>query len=140
MICDHLTASIVPGMICDGNRRILFINRAFLEMCGHEEGDLLGKTPGRLLQGPESDADTKDKVKKNLEIAVPFDFSITNYRKDGSNFFAGIFVNPFVEGSDSSGYFVGVGCELEQLEDSPVKTGPSEFRRAARNILQLVHG
>ena len=63
--------------------RVTYVNPAFEAMTGYAEDDLLGETP-RVLQGPETDRDTLDRVRTALAAGEPVSTETVNYRKDGT--------------------------------------------------------
>ena len=62
--------------------RIVYVNQAFLDMSGYSKHEILGQTP-RLLQGPATDRETLDRLKRRLAEGKTFHGQTTNYRKDG---------------------------------------------------------
>lgn len=65
--------------------RIVYANPAFTAMTGYSLGEIIGQTP-RILQGPKTDRAKLDRVRKSLEARKPIQVSMTNYRKDGTDF------------------------------------------------------
>ena len=65
--------------------KIIYANKAFKKLTGHNPSDVIGKTP-RILQG----AATDKKVIKRLAVALKsggkFEGKTINYRKDGTPF------------------------------------------------------
>ncbi len=65
--------------------RIVYVNDGFCEMTGYSKEEVIGKTP-RILQGPKTDRDVLDKLKRRLQEGQSFFGQAINYRKDGSEF------------------------------------------------------
>lgn len=65
--------------------RIVYVNDGFCEMTGYSKEEVIGKTP-RILQGPKTDREVLDKLKKRLREGQSFFGQAVNYRKDGSEF------------------------------------------------------
>lgn len=65
--------------------RIVYVNDAFCKMTGYQREEVLGKTP-RLLQGPKTDQEVLDKLRRRLADGQSFFGKTVNYRKDGSEF------------------------------------------------------
>jgi PAS domain S-box-containing protein len=80
--------------------RILYVNEAFTRMTGYTPEEVLGKTP-RILQGPETDWETLDKIRAALKTRQPLEVELVNYRKDGSPFWIELSVVPV---TDETGY------------------------------------
>lgn len=58
-----------------------WINDSFLEMTGYTSKELLGKKPGDVLQGNESELATIAFMKNQIENGLPFSCEIVNYTK-----------------------------------------------------------
>lgn len=65
--------------------RILYVNKAFSELTGYSESEVLGMSP-RVLQGPRSDRAVLRRLRQTLERGEPFEGETVNYRRDGSEF------------------------------------------------------
>ncbi|MEM6765750.1 MAG: response regulator, partial [Bacteroidota bacterium] len=80
---------------------IIYVNPAFCKLTGYEAEEIVGKTP-RLLQGPNSDREELDKLKKALENWESVEIEIINYKKDGTEFWANFIITPI---ADETGWF-----------------------------------
>lgn len=65
--------------------RIVYVNAGFCKMTGYSKEEVIGKTP-RILQGPKTDREVLDKLKRRLKEGHSFFGQAINYRKDGSEF------------------------------------------------------
>jgi diguanylate cyclase (GGDEF)-like protein/PAS domain S-box-containing protein len=65
--------------------RIIYVNPAFCRMTGWSASELAGATP-RILQGPLTERDVLDRMKKDLLTRGTFQGQAVNYRRDGSAF------------------------------------------------------
>jgi PAS domain S-box-containing protein len=76
---------VTDSQLVDGGPKILYVNHAFEKMTGYAYDEVVGKTP-RLLQGPKTDRETLDRLKRTLEEGKPFFGRAINYRKDGTEY------------------------------------------------------
>ena len=65
--------------------KIVYVNDGFCKMTGYSKEEVIGKTP-RILQGPKTDQEVLEKLKKRLSEGQSFFGQTVNYRKDGSEF------------------------------------------------------
>ncbi|WP_239016932.1 PAS domain-containing protein [Sphingomonas ginkgonis] len=86
----------MPMILTDPNQHdnpIVFANKAFLDLTGYEESDILGRNC-RFLQGAHTDrevvADLRDAVGSGKSIAA----EILNYKRDGTPFWNAVFIGP----------------------------------------------
>jgi PAS domain S-box-containing protein len=120
-------ATRMPMLITDprqDDNPIIFSNRAFSELTGYSQQELVGQNC-RLLQGPQTDraavSKIRDAVKANRDVAV----DILNYRKDGSTFWNALFVSPVRDRDGKVIYFFA-----SQLDFTNIKSKEAELAKA----------
>jgi PAS domain S-box-containing protein len=91
----------------DGQRRIIFINKAFAEMTGFTEAEVIGNTPD-LTIGPETDREQLKKIQVARDALVPVRVELLKYRKDKSTFWAELDVVPVLNDQRRCTHFLGV--------------------------------
>ena len=64
---------------------IVFVNQSFTDMTGYERDELIGQSP-TILQGPKTDRDVLDRLRRDISEGKIFHGQAVNYRKDGSDF------------------------------------------------------
>lgn len=77
-------------VICDKNGAIEWVNPSFSRMTGYDYLELIGKKPGPLLQGPETDPDTIRYLSARLSAGQPFECELVNYSKSGRKYWVKI--------------------------------------------------
>jgi len=65
--------------------KIIYANKAFRALTGHDPASVVGKTP-RILQGPATDKKVLKRLVDALERGARFEGRAINYRKDGTPF------------------------------------------------------
>ena len=65
--------------------RILYANKAFKNLTGHDPSEVIGKTP-RILQGVGTDKKVIDRLAVALKNGKKFQEKTNNYKKDKSPF------------------------------------------------------
>jgi PAS domain S-box-containing protein len=65
--------------------RIIYANKAFKTLTGHDPASVIGKTP-RILQGPGTDAKVIAQLTDALISGGKFEGKAINYKKDGTPF------------------------------------------------------
>jgi diguanylate cyclase (GGDEF)-like protein/PAS domain S-box-containing protein len=65
--------------------RIIWANKVFYQRNGYSPEEIIGQSP-RILQGPETDRATLDRVRLALEKWQSIRVEILNYRKDGTTY------------------------------------------------------
>lgn len=81
-------------IITDADRRIEYVNRGFERMTGFNLDEVIGKNPGKILQGQHTDPATIERIRDRLRRGEPFYDEIMNYTKDGDPYWISLAINP----------------------------------------------
>ncbi|MFC4232493.1 PAS domain S-box protein [Parasediminibacterium paludis] len=81
--------------------KIIYVNDAFTSGTGYSKEDVIGKTP-RLLQGPKTDKQELEKLKKALENWQSHNITVLNYKKNGDEFWNNMSISPV---ADANGWY-----------------------------------
>ena len=65
--------------------KIIYANKAFKKLTGHDPASVIGKTP-RILQGPGTDEKVVLRLADTLKAGGKFEGKAFNYKKDGTPF------------------------------------------------------
>jgi PAS domain S-box-containing protein len=65
--------------------RIIYANKAFRKLTGHDPAEVLGKDP-RILQGPGTDRKVIERLAAAIQSGGRFEGRAVNYKKDGTPF------------------------------------------------------
>ena len=81
--------------------RIIYANKAYLDMSGYTLEEVMGKTP-RIMQGPDTDPASRESIRTALKRWKPVLVELLNYHKDGTPFWVELSIVPV---ADESGWF-----------------------------------
>lgn len=109
---------------------IIYVNEAFCRQTGHAAEELLGHTP-RMLQGPDSEREVMDRLRRCLELSQHFVGSITNYRKDGSSFRVELRISPVYSTAGKLTHWISVQHDVTEQERAEAALRESEERYRA---------
>ena len=112
---------------------IVFANRAFTELTGYEEDEIVGRNC-RFLQGIDT---AEEPVRRIREAIIEEDVIVVellNYRKDGTAFWNALHLGPIYDEQGKLKYFFG-----SQWDVSDVKAARSEERHAKQLSRELSH-
>ena len=91
-------------VITDREGKIEWINDSFAHITGYMSEEVIGKTPGEVLQGAETDPKTVAYLRQQIREGKPFNCEILNYRKNGDKYWIKVVGNPIL---DTKGDVIG---------------------------------
>lgn len=96
---------------------IVFANKAFLDLTGYEEAEVLGRNC-RFLQGPHTDREHVDQLRDAVSAGQPVSLEILNYRRDGTSFWNAVFVGPVTSTSGELLYFFASQLDVSRRREA----------------------
>ncbi len=119
--------------------RIVYVNDAFVRNTGHTREEVLGKSP-RFLQGPATQRDRLDDIRRALESEQPVRTELLNYRKDGGEFILDLDIVPVADPDGTVTHFVAVERDITARRAAEKAVRAKELRQLKlRNALIILH-
>jgi PAS domain S-box-containing protein len=100
-------------MVLNVERRIVFVNDAFVRITGYTREEALGKTPG-LVQGPLTSRAEIRRARAAMNRFELVQTEIVNYNKDGSWFWAEVAIAPIGFAGERFSHFVIVKRDITE--------------------------
>ncbi|RJY08317.1 PAS domain-containing protein [Aurantiacibacter aquimixticola] len=123
---------------------IVFANRAFRELTGYEQDEIIGRNC-RFLQGPETDPRPVEKIRDaiaNEDVTV---VELLNYRKDGSTFWNALHIGPIYDEDGELVYFFGSQWDVSDVraaraEEQYARDMARELSHRMKNMFSVISG
>ncbi|WP_026972409.1 PAS domain-containing hybrid sensor histidine kinase/response regulator [Aliagarivorans marinus] len=113
-------------VITDASTSITWVNDAFTKLSGYSIEEAMGRTPGSLLQGPDTSNNTRKALREAIDTCQPFACEILNYHRDQRPYWIEMHINPLFnqETGALEGYMAVERdiSERKQLQDSLTQT------------------
>ncbi len=93
-------------VVTDAAGRVEWINDAFTAMCGYTLAELKGRKPGHVLQGPDTEAASIERIREALRLRQPCRERVVNYHKNGSRYVAEVRISPILDDEGEPLWFV----------------------------------
>jgi len=107
---------------------LTFVSDAFCEFTGYSREECVGKNC-RFLQGPETNRQTVDDLKKALLAGEEHRCSLVNYKKDGTKFWNELHCCPVKDkDTDAITFIVGVQQEVDENGKPLEETMPTRAK------------
>jgi PAS domain S-box-containing protein len=125
----------VAQQLCDGvvltdtQGRVTWLNPAFTILCGYTLEEMLGRKPGSLLQGPDTDPECVALLRHAIRERRPITVELVNYRKDGEPYTVSIALSPLRTRSGRLTGFMAIERETSETRRT--------LRRLENEIAQL---
>ncbi len=115
--------------------RIIYANPAFTRMTGYTSAEVVGKSP-RILQGPETSAYSRARIREALTAWRPIVIEMFNYRRDGQPFWVELSITPV---ADETGYFTHwISVQRDITERRNAEEAATRGRIAAEKRIALL--
>lgn len=124
MIFEHVFRSLVENtndviMVMDstplsnGGPFIVYVNPAFERLMGYRADEVIGKNPS-VLQGPNTDKKTRQKIRQAISKGERIRTQIMNYTKDGHPLWLDINIVPIHNDRGELAYFAAIERDLTE--------------------------
>ncbi len=94
---------------------IVYVNPAFCELTGYGPHEIMGQSPS-ILQGPNTDKDVLERLKKNISEGELFHGQAINYRKDGSEFMMEWKIAPIRNEKDEITHYLAIQRDVSKSQ------------------------
>jgi len=101
-------------LVTDAERETEWANPTFWRTTGYQEREMIGKSPGTILQGPEPDEDLNKRMSEAFDAGEPFQCEILNYAKDGTPYWIYMDIQPVHDSKGVLTHFIGVQQEITE--------------------------
>ena len=113
MVAQRTSNAVV---MTDADRRITWVNEGFTRITGFTMEDALGKSPGALLQGPNTDPETVLAIRAALDTGQSFRGEILNVSADGREYWLDLSLEPLTQGAQLTGFLAIESDITEQVQ------------------------
>lgn len=120
-------------IITDAQGYIEWVNRGFERVTGYRSEEVIGKKPGHLLQGPNSDPETIAYMREQIRRGEGFECDLLNYRKEGTEYWLHVDARPLHDEQGNLNGFFAIERDLTEEKEAKAK-----IAQAGRHAAELV--
>ena len=121
--------------IIDKEEKIEWVNEGFTRITGYPFQEAVGKKPGLLFQGRNTDPDTVRKIGQRINNGESFMGEMLNYRKDSSEFWVHLNINPVLDHHNKIIKYIAV--ETDITERKRVEQELIAAKEQAENLIKV---
>jgi len=129
-VIDAAPEGIVICEVRGGDHPVAYVNAAFERLTGYSAGELLGSDL-RMLQGGDREQEGRSRLRQGLQGGQSVRAMLRNYRKDGSQFWNEVLIEPVRDAGGAISHFVGFHRDIGERERA---MGERERASAARAV------
>jgi PAS domain S-box-containing protein len=111
--------SASPIVLTDPDGRATWVNRAFETLTGYSSAEVLGRTPGSLLQCPETDPGTILAIRAALAAKLPIKVPILNRSKSGRLYWLNLEIQPMIDAQGGLEGFQAIETDVTEIIEGP---------------------
>ncbi|MEP6901113.1 MAG: PAS domain S-box protein [Actinomycetota bacterium] len=108
-------------IITDPEGKIQWVNEGFTRLTDYEFTEVVGKSPGKLLQGEKTCLETVLEIRQAIAKQKPFEGEIYNYRKDGNGYWLSLSIMPINSKSGELKGFIAVEMDISERKEMEEK-------------------
>lgn len=124
-----------PVIITDAQGLTQWVNPAFERVTGYTLAELMGRTPGSVLQGPDSNPAVIAHMREGVRNGQGFHVEIVNYAKDGRAYWVDIEASPIRDESGELQGFIAVETDITARRAAEDAAFSELFRRTEAETL-----
>jgi PAS domain S-box-containing protein len=128
-------------IITDARGRTEWVNAAFTRHTGYSLSEMLGRKPGAVLQGPETEPAVSRSIRERMNRRKPFSATILNYKKTGQKLWFTMSITPIYNEADELTQFVALLQNInyrKEIEASQAKMTQDLYRHN-RDLQQFAY-
>ena len=110
---DVVMITSAEGIDEPGGPKLVYVNLAFEKLTGYSFEEAVGRS-ALFLQGPNTDAHARARLRAALESGQPAREELINYRKDGSEFWVELSIDPIEDENGVCTHWVSVQRDTTQ--------------------------
>lgn len=118
-------------VITDKKGNIEWVNNSYEIMTGYSINELVGKIPGIILQGDETNKDSLNYINHQLENDLPFTCELLFYRKGNEKFWVRIHAQPIFDKNNKVTKYFSIEEDITQAKLMDQQLIESEDRMAS---------
>ena len=99
-------------VVTDADGKVEWVNEAFARAAGFSLEEMFGKSPGSMLQGPETDPEVVQEMREAVVRQEGFDVEVLNYSKSGRPYWVSIESRPIRDDAGEVINFIAIESDI----------------------------
>lgn len=123
------------AILTDRNGRTEWVNAAFTRLTGYTLDDLVGRKPGELLQGPDTDRAEVARIGAAIRAGESVEAELLNYQRDGTPYWIAMTITPVRAAAGQITGFIAIESDITARRRAEAAAAAELQHRAAAETL-----
>lgn len=110
-------------VITNAEGLIEYTNPGFTRLTGYSEEEVIGKKPGHVLQGEDTDLQTVARIREKVKAQESFYDEILNYDKQGNPYWISLAINPVFDEQGQLARFISIQANVTETKQASMESG-----------------
>jgi PAS domain S-box-containing protein len=115
LVARHTHNGVV---VTDAAGRIEWVNEGYARLTGYELAEVVGRTPGSVVQGPGTDPATVGHARARVRAGEGFEVELLNYHKSGRAYWVRVEARPVHDEAGRLTNFIGVQTDVTAAREA----------------------
>ncbi|XQF93413.1 PAS domain-containing protein [Pseudoalteromonas espejiana] len=111
LVASHTNNLVI---ITDQFGKIEWVNKSFETLTSYRCEEVIGLSPGKLLQGPKTNLASRQLMSKAVKNGQPFQIETVNYDKYNNEYWVAIDATPVKDENDKVRHFIAIETNITQ--------------------------
>jgi len=111
LVASHTNNLVI---ITDRFGKIEWVNKSFETLTSYKCEEVIGLSPGKLLQGPKTSLESRQLMAKAIKNAEPFQIETVNYDKNKNEYWVAIDATPVKDDDGNVKHFIAIETNITQ--------------------------
>lgn len=121
LLSDAISRTHNGVIITDETNRAIWANAAFTRITGYDIPELIGKTPGEVLQGAKTSQETRLYMRDKIKRREAFEAEILNYSKQGNPYWIALQATPVFDDAGKFKYFIAIETDITESRETRIQ-------------------
>jgi PAS domain S-box-containing protein len=100
--------------ISNARGELEWVNEGFVRLSGYSQSEVIGKVPGHFLQGPETDPEAVETIRRSIQAQKPCEVDLINYNKVGKPYWVSLSISPNFDEAGNLVNFFAIQSDISE--------------------------